>query len=662
MGAFFIDRDVFHPLIAKIQAREASVEETAILNTLYRINIVSAIYEAGHGWLGGSLSCVEVLSTIFHRYLPSPLKPLTERNSLILSKGHAIVTQYTIMASLGVLPTTDLATYKKKNGLPAHSDRDTPGVDASSGSLGQGVSKALGISRILRNAGSPYKCFVLIGDGELQEGQVFESLLTLKQWGENLCIPIIDRNFLQSDSRSGDIKDAVDWPAVFRGIGFEVFVVDGHNPREIELTLDACHIEEKPCLLIAETIKGYGSSITAMPRNTPPRQGVWHGKVPGADDYHKIITELVETVGLAPVKTAWQNFRNPVSSVSTTSTGEGGGVSTVQAFGEALVQAGQADPLLWVLSADMAKPCRLTEFAQRFPHRFLEAGISEQDVVSIAGGIGLAGGIAVVNTFASFLKRGYDQIFALVQDRLPVIIAGHYSGLDYFTDGKSHQSLNDIGFIRMFSEIDVFEPVNAQETHFVFRNLLERMNGEIRSGKTSRPAYVRLHRQTPKRVIRLPEHVAFDSPYLFPGLAGKEARKARIFAASPHFLEAALNLRERFLNENISLDVVKVSAYQDGSGALRKLWVENVPVFVLESHHRNGGLADFLQQLEPREFHWFGPAQYSPCTRTFAGQLSFHRLDEESLYLRLKEWLIMHATSRKTATDIGAMREAGRGI
>ena len=268
-----------------------------------------------------------------------------------------------------------------------------------------------------------------------------------------------------------------------------------------------------------------------------------------------------------------------------------------------------------------------------------------------------------MNTFAGFLRRCYDQIYAAVQDRLPVIFVGHYSGLDYFTDGKSHQSLHDIGFMRMFADIDLYEPANAQEVEAILKHLVERMNKEVQAGKPSRPAYVRLHRQAPIRSIRLPDHLAADVPYLFPGLAGKGARRLRMFVAGPHFLEAALTLRERLLEENISLDVVKVSAYQDPTDSLKKLLSENIPMFVLESHLPTGGLADFLRQITARDFTWFGPNQLSPCTRTLSGQLKFHRLDVESLYLRIKEWVIMQkGTNSSGVGHHETVREASRGI
>ncbi len=607
---------------------------------------------------------MDILASLYHRYIPDPLLPVEKRSSLVLSKGHGVVAQYAVLSSLGAFPGDLLKEYKNPVGLPAHCDRLIPGIDSDSGSLGQGLSKGIGMAMRNREEGLDFLCFVLLGDGELQEGQVFESLLTLAKWNPPGLVPIVDRNFLQSDSRTGDIKDARDWTQVFQGIGLSVHTIDGHSPRAIIGAVEECRLSGRPSIILADTEKGFGASVTRMPQETPRRKGIWHAKVPNRDEYLAIVGELVESSGDPGAKVAFSEYLRSLESAGSEMVEEISGErasqaavpvigpvfepvsglftspplspATGDAFGRFLASKGDRWPEIRVLNADLEKSCRLGAFAARFPDRFLEVGISEQDMVSIAGGIALRGGIPVVNTYASFLKRAFDQIFCLFAEGLPVIIAGHYAGLDYHSDGKTHQSLNDIGFMRTVGDIEVYEPFGEEDTAAILEEVLAGLRRDWAEKRKSRPAYIRLHRSPPGfGVPPLPTDWTPGLPIVFPGPS--EKRRTRLYVASGHFLGSALAIQKRLARLGKSVDIVGIDSFQDPRGALRKLLQDGQTAIVLESHQRTGGLLAFLTSLVSREFSWFGPETLSPCTRSFPDLLAFHALDEETLFRRTEE-------------------------
>lgn len=652
----------------------------ARLADLYRLDTLAGLRAARHGWLGASFSAMELLTTIYHAFIPEPARPVTERNALILSKGHAAMAQYAVLAGLGAFPRQRLLTYKDWQGLPAHCDRTVPGVDADSGSLGMGLSKGIGLALAHRAAGRPHRVFVILGDGELQEGQVFESLLTLRSLDLRACLPIIDRNLLQTDSRTAEIKDAEDWASVLRGIGFLPVSVDGHDPGALLALLRQSNQGPRPLAVIAHTRKGQGSLVTVMASDTPRRAGIWHGRIPDDREYSEIVDELVERIDDAELRTAWQTFRPTLTAEPAPSaTAEPaepvvtapiavppapvatGVRSTGEGFGKALVALAERFPGFHVLDADLEKACRLTAFARACPDRFHEVGISEQDMASIGAGLGLGGRIAVVNTYAAFLRRAIDQMAAAAAERLPVIFAGHYAGLDYTTDGKSHQSLQDIGLVRALGEFDLFEPITPDEAALVLNLLLERFTADLTAGRPSRPAYVRLHRTpVPELPSLLAAHAAGSSSHGSPPqgtraepgtgltpaprplvLRGKAPAVGTLFAASPPFVALALRLQKRLHDVGRPIDVIGVSHYAVGEGpdSLAALASCAPRPISLESHLPVGGLADLLRPWCREPVLALGPTSQTGSARRFDDLLAAHHLREDDLFPRLCEHL-----------------------
>ncbi len=617
------------------------------LCAIHRINTLAGLFAANHGWLGASFSAIEILSVLYHLRIGDPTLPAAGRDLVVLSKGHAAMAQYAVLAACGLFPIGKLVEYKTVGGLPAHCDRSVPGVDADSGSLGQGLSKALGLSLARRRAGISHHCYVLLGDGELQEGQVFESLLMHARLGVSGCIPIIDRNFLQSDSRCGEIKDAHDWNGLFSGIGLRVFTCDGHSVRSFDQTLKAAAECGRPAIVIAETVKGYGTSLTGMTPQTERRQGVWHARIPDSGEYMAMVAELVERLGDSDITNAFAAWRREHAPQPATAVPAGPGLtvaaasrSTAAGLVTALHEMMSLRKMLFVLDADLEKSCRLTEIALGYPDRFIEVGISEQDMASIAAGIALGGGVAVVNTYAAFHRRALDQLFAISAEGLPVIVAGHYAGIDYHTDGKSHQSLNDIGLIRALGGFDVFEPLTPEDAGNLLAMLLDRYADDRAAGRRSTPAYLRLHRtplanQLPKPSEEAPlrwRRWRFDRAG-----GGSESGRVRLFSSDPHLLAMALEwMAGRPETVAGQFELIGFLDYADPDGELARLARSASRSIVLESHFPAGGPAEWLAARAGMPMSRFGPVRPAGSSRTFAEMLRAHGMTGEALEGLLK--------------------------
>jgi len=255
-----------------------------------RNEIVDAIHRAKSGHTGGSLSCVEILWTLYTgilRYRPDePDWP--DRDRFVLSKGHAAPTLYHVLADKGYYDKSLLADFRQAGSMfQGHPDMTrVPGVEISSGSLGMGISVGVGMSLAGRLSKKDYKVYVLVGDGELQEGQNWEAMMAASKWALSHLVVIVDRNGVQLDGTTEEIMPMRDIPAKVREFGFEVITCDGHDCETIYEALRwASGHADRPRAVVCDTIKGKGVSF--MEGNH-----VWHGKSISDEDYAVAKEEL----------------------------------------------------------------------------------------------------------------------------------------------------------------------------------------------------------------------------------------------------------------------------------------------------------------------------------------------------------------------------------
>ena len=249
------------------------------------------IFQAGSGHPGGSLSATDLMTALFFggilRYDSSqPDDP--KRDRFLLSKGHASGIYYSVLAKAGFINESDLEDYRKINSarfLSGHGHPKTPGIEIASGSLGQGLSVAHGIALGTRLEGFDSKVYVILGDGEIQEGQIWEAAMSASKFNTNNLIAIVDNNKVAQDNITKDLKDIEPIEAKWDSFGWDVHRINGHNMTEIIKILQKAIHPDKPRVIIADTIKGKGVSF--MEGKT-----AWHGVAPSKEDYDKALKEL----------------------------------------------------------------------------------------------------------------------------------------------------------------------------------------------------------------------------------------------------------------------------------------------------------------------------------------------------------------------------------
>ena len=250
------------------------------------------IFQAGSGHPGGSLSATDLMTALFFggilRYDSSqPNDP--KRDRFLLSKGHASGIYYSVHAKAGFINESDLDDYRKINStqfLSGHGHPKTPGIEIASGSLGQGLSVAHGIALGTRLEELDSKVYVILGDGEIQEGQIWEAAMSASKFKTNNLIAIVDYNKVAQDNITKDLKDIEPIEAKWESFGWDVHRINGHNMVEIIQILETAIHPNKPRVIIADTIKGKGVSF--MEGKT-----AWHGVAPSKEDYDKALKELV---------------------------------------------------------------------------------------------------------------------------------------------------------------------------------------------------------------------------------------------------------------------------------------------------------------------------------------------------------------------------------
>lgn len=260
-----------------------------------RISILRSVAEAGSGHPGGSLSCTDILSALYFGGILNhdPRNPrLESRDRFILSKGHAAPALYAALAHAGYFPVEELLTLRKLGTrLQGHPDcRLLPGIEVSTGSLGQGLSIAAGMAAGLVLDGSDATVFTLLGDGECQEGQVWEAAMFSAHRGLDNLVAVVDRNGLQIDGATEDVCDPGDVALKFSAFGWNAVEVDGHDIEAVMAALASAKADRsgKPTAIVAHTVKGKGVSFME-------NQAGWHGKAPNAEQLAVALAELDAT-------------------------------------------------------------------------------------------------------------------------------------------------------------------------------------------------------------------------------------------------------------------------------------------------------------------------------------------------------------------------------
>lgn len=369
-----------------------------------RANILYMITRAGSGHLGSACSA---LRTVYNLYV----QEMQPDDLFISSKGHDCAAQYAVLMMLGLIPEWEIHRFRTVHGLPGHPHPSVPGVVTHTGSLGMGLSKAQGIALADRLAGRKRRIFVMVGDGELQEGQNWEALRNIAARKLDITV-IVDRNGYQCD-RGIEETIGADWPDRLDGM-----MRVSKDPKSAGLPWEGTNRYHAG----APTPIEYKQALDAIKARIP---------------------HLKTQPGPARPSSGYPELANALR----------------EAWGRALSEVMAAADEVVCLDADLSGDCGLEGVRRSFPDRFFEFGISEQDMVSAAGGMALSGLVPVVHSFASFLcRRANEQIYNNACEGTTVIYVGHLAGLLPPGPGPTHECLDDVALMRTIPGMLILEP------------------------------------------------------------------------------------------------------------------------------------------------------------------------------------------------------------
>ncbi len=625
------------------RVKEASVDEveqTALFADLCRINALYMIARAGSGHIGSCFSCLDIVAWLH-------LKEMRKDDIYFSSKGHDAPALYAVLLAQGKLPFELIHKLRRAGGLPGHPDVSTPHIVTNTGSLGMGISKAKGMVWAQRMGASGSQAsekqsgkqgrrhYVLTGDGELQEGQIWESLVSAANHAMHEIIVVVDHNKLQSDTTLRATSDLGDLEAKFASFGWHVERIDGHDVSALKSTLARLHsITDKPKVVIADTIKGCGVSFmqhTAMESDAALYR--FHSGAPDASSYTRAAQELMERVAHRQRKLGLPEVHLETVQMPSAPASSATPQRLIAAYSDALLKQTANRPNLVVLDADLMLDTGQKPTKDRFPERFIECGIAEMDMVSQAGGLALSGYLPVCHSFACFLStRPNEQIYNNATERTKVVYVASLAGVVPGGPGHSHQSVRDISTLSAVPGLLMAEPCCEAEVGPLFSALLQ---------EQGRSGYLRLISVPYDVPFSLPEHYV---PQVGQGVVLREGSDAIIFAYGLIMVSEAYRAAER-LKEEFELDVKVVNL--PWLNHVDPHWLAQTVrgcrfIFTMDNHYIEGGQGSILAGalLEhvpgPYDFHRFGltdvPAYGSP-----AEVLKAHGLDSASVAELVRE-------------------------
>lgn len=550
--------------------REYSIPELKEAANLMRGYDLVALCAAGSGHAGGTLSIMDITAALYLRIANhDPKNPKwADRDRIIWSTGHKAPSLYLGLAFAGFCPLEDVVTLRKL-GSPFQGHPHwlkVPGVEVSTGSLGQGLSLAVGIALAGKLNGQNYKTFCIMGDGEQQEGQIWEAVMEASHHKLSNLIGIVDRNRLQIDGRVEDVMNVEPLEDKYRSFGWEVIRCDGHDMQQIVHAFEKATIGfGKPVVILADTVKGRGVSFMENIAG-------WHGKAPTYEELLKGLVELglngrIQVKQLlekaedyqreveARLKSRMPRFHgdywwNSQSNMKVKME------PTRKGFGQSLLKNGD-DERVVCLGLDISGSITISDFYTSNPERkdrWISMGIAEQSATSAAAGLAKEGKLPVLGTYATFAAaRNLDQIRTSVcYGNFNVLIAGAHGGVSVGPDGATHQALEDLFAMCGLPNMSVVVPCDAVETRKATDFLLMKYDG---------PKYIRFAREaTP---------IVSDerTPFSF----GK-ANVIRFRTETPNFIDAFQTMpASDFENENEDLTIVACGPMVPE--AMRAAWI-----------------------------------------------------------------------------------------
>jgi transketolase len=547
-----------------------------------RIHSIAATTEAGSGHPTSCCSAADLVAALFFGHMRyDPKNPHYHNNDrFVLSKGHAAPLLYAAWAETGLFPISDLLKLRQLGSdLEGHPTPRLSFADVATGSLGQGLGVGAGMALCARLDKLDYRTYVLLGDGECAEGAVWEAAALAGKNQLNNLIAIVDINRLGQSEPTALGHDLNTYKRRFEAFGWRTEEIDGHDLEEITEVLAAVGLGSQPLVILAKTLKGAGISFIQ------DKEG-WHGKPLSKEEADRAIAELQPSArsGIGQPISAPNPLPAPAnaapSSYPPINYTMGDKVATREAFGNALLRMGGVDERIVALDGDTKNSTYSDKFLKKFPDRFTECYIAEQNMVGVATGFGARGKVPFASTFATFFSRAADQIRVAGISMANIKLAGSHVGVSIGEDGPSQMGLEDIAIMRAIAGSVVLYPSDA----VCAEKLMDQMGAHkgICFLRTSRP-------KTP---------VIYGNDEQFPIGGAKVVRgssrdKVTVVAAGVTLYEA-LKAADTLKNEGIGITVIDAYSIKPLGKDVIKAAAQktNNLVVTVEDHYAQGGLGD----------------------------------------------------------------------
>jgi transketolase len=550
---------------------------------LLRVHSMRATTKAGSGHPTSCLSAADLVAALFFHAMKldtaNPHSPETDR--FVLSKGHAAPLLYAALAEAGVFPVARLMSLRELGSeLEGHPTPLVRGVDAATGSLGQGLSVgaglALGAKKLEKTAARVY---VLLGDGEMAEGNVWEAAAFAAHEGLDNLTAVVDVNALGQSERTMYQHDTEIYRRKFEAQGWAAEVVNGHDVASIVAAYDrAKKTQGKPQAIIARTEKGCGVSFLA------DKDG-WHGKPLSKGDLEKALAEIgnvPEVTGLDRRSYARQSLPQPPEFAAPAPPDYklGQQVATREAYGLALKKLGAACPQVVAIDGDVKNSTFAEIFGKEFPHRLFQGFIAEQNMAGIGVGLAARGHVPFIASFACFLTRAYDQIRMAGVSRSNLNFCGSHCGVSIGEDGPSQMGLEDLAMFRAIPGSTVLYPSDGVSTERLTEAMARR--GGIGYLRTTRP--------------KTPVLYASDEAFPIPGfkVVRQSANDRATIVAAGITLHEALKAHEELAKKGVVIRVIDLYCVKplDGEALGTEVRATAGRLITVEDHYAEGGLGE----------------------------------------------------------------------
>lgn len=605
------------------------------ISRLVRLWILEMTTRAGSGHPTSSLSAVELMTVLFSRGLfryDIDRPDLSFNDRLIFSKGHASPLFYALWAVARGINPEELLTYRQFGSrLEGHPTRAFPFTEVPTGSLGQGLGVGVGMAisaKFLDHTDN--HVVVLMGDGEIAEGSVWEAAQIAAYYQLSSLIAIVDASRLGQSGQTMEGRNIYAYAARFEAFGWRVVTVeDGHNPTEVEqaylFALDKKNCSQ-PTVIIASTVKGKGVPFLEDAKD-------WHGKALDREQFDQAVREIgtvdpsLRIVLANPVVKKQQISSTQVTlSFSPHVFTRGEMASVRKVYGTTIAFLAAQSPHVVMLDAEVGNSTFALDFKKYFPDRFFQMFIAEQNMVSVATALARRGKSVYMSTFGAFLTRAFDQLRMAQYAEIPLVIVGSHPGVAIGADGASQMALEDIAMMRTLHKSCVFYPSDAVSMQAILRETIN----------TKTLTYI--------RATRGDVPVLYDANETFPRGGSKVLRRTDsdqvTMVAAGVTLHEALRASDALKQEKIFARVVDLYSIKPiDRPTLIECAKETSNIIVVEDHYPEGGIADAVREalsLERVRVHSLA-VRKTPRSGSSQELLSYEGIDSISLQAMIRE-------------------------